>query len=825
MLQIDEGHRALDAVIKRYNGLALSNANEAETRRKVIDEILHSVLGWSTDDISYEERVSEDGETTFADYIIRVASTSMIVEAKRVGEAFLIPSARGSYKLGGILSSGAVGEAICQVRDYCRKKSVPFAVATNGSAWVIFPAVRTDQVTFEETQARVFKDLLQVKERFVEFWELLSRQRVIEGNLEAELLGTNNSEQTTHRLLSLLKEPGYRLGRNSLYEHIEPAVVAALTDEALLETPDALSACYIKSSDRVKYDSRLQIYLQDIKPPLHHKTTRLKGSKGDASLTEKLKQGVVTTPRFIVLLGPVGAGKTTFLHHLRKISAAELINGRIVWLHIDFKKATATDNPRTFIYNQLLNLIESDTEFNLGDWETSIRPAFRTEIENLKRGPLFLLSKADPAEFDRRIATELADQRQKVEPYVEKILRHVTATRPGFLIIDNVDQIVDDRAQQAIFVEAQAIARRINFNVLMSLRDATYLRHRNSPAFDAFQFDSFYVDPPQMAPVLSRRFWYAKEVLKGKSADIRTESGKRMLVKDLSVFFDIVSQSLLSEETGYMIEVMSGGDVRHGLSLVREFLSSGHTSADQALMNYISVGEFSFPKHEVFRGMVLGQRKYYREQESLLLNIYDSKLSGAGLQLLRLHFVGRMVYAASAAAFEGVSVEELIGDLHRLGVSDQDAMRVLQDLTNAHVIATTDGLPVSSQSRVHPTRLGGYIIKELCATFVYTEFCLLDTAIYDQGSWGTLSQATQEIESTHDRALRTERRVKRAREFLSYLAVREDKWIVECKRRGLHDGWNLRLVRDSILPSIEKDFERALRSAAVHYGKRNQKRA
>jgi predicted type IV restriction endonuclease len=796
----------------------MADANEAETRRKVIDEVLHSVLGWTVDDIQFEERTSEDGTTTFADYRISVSTTAFVVEAKRVGACFLLPSKRTSLKLGGVLGNGEVGEAIRQARDYCRRlNSVPFAVVTNGNSWIIFPAVRQDRVSFEDSQARVFASLREVKERFVEFWELLSRQRVMEGNLETELLGKTGGEHEVRKLLSIVRDSGYRLGRNSVYEYIEPAVDAALMDESLLSDAAALAACYVKSSERIKYDSRLQVYLKDAKP-LDHPATRVRSRKNEGAFDAKLKGAPAAQPRFIMLLGPVGAGKTTFLHYTRLVSAAEAMKS-VLWLYLDFKKATDSDEPRGYIYSQLLQLIENDKEFGLGDWDKSIRPAYREYIENLKRGALFLLAKASPAEFDTAIARDLLDQRAKVEPYVETILRHAVGSRPGFLVIDNVDQIVNEGAQQKIFVEAQAIARRIGLNVIMSMRDATYLRHRASPVFDAFQFDSFYVEPPQVRPVLSRRFALAKDVLKGIPADVKTDNGKTVKVKDLSVFFDIVSRSLLNDDTGYMVEVMSGGDIRQGLAYVREFLSSGHTTADRALTVYLADGEYNFPRHEVLRGSVLGQRKYYREDESLLLNVFDARL-GPGAHTLRLHLIGLFVGAASEAGFEGIQVEQLLEEAARLGICEADVQKTLGTLVLRRVLRTEDGAEMSASSRLLPTRLAAYLLKEMAATFAYVEFVLLDTAIHDSAVWERLVALTQEIEGTHEVVARTEKRLERIREFMKYLAVKEDAWIVECKRRGIPQGWGRAWIRETIVPGLEKDLDRVLRSANIRYGKR-----
>lgn len=806
--KIDQGHAALDSLFNKHRDLLLSDANEAETREKVISRILKGVLGWTDEDISWEERCCEDGKTQFADYIVRTATTSFIVEAKRAGAAFSLSTKQKSGKLGGVLREGEVGEAIRQVRDYCRTKHIPFAVVTNGSAWIVFPAVRTDEVTFEETQARIFRDLSDIQSRFVEFWELLSRERVSEGNLEHELLSPERVN-TARRVLSLLHEPGFRLGRNALYEYIEPAVNSALTDEALLNDPEALKVCYVKSSERVKYDSRLQMYVHDAKTYLGHRTVRARSKKSQGYLETKIFQDVLATPRFILVLGTVGSGKTTFLHYTRKVSAAELIEGKIPWFYIDFKKTTANENPREFLYRELLNLIEVDNEFGLGDWEQSIKPSYSEVIRNLERGPLHLLKKSDPASFDREITNAIVAERQQVMPYVERILRNLLSTRAGFLVIDNVDQIEKDERQNEIFVEAQATAQKVGINVIMSVRDGTYLRHRNSPVFDAFQFDSLYIDPPSVLPVLSRRFSYAKQVLARKRAELTLESGIRLKVNDISIFFDIVAQSILSDDAGFMIEMLSGGDVRRGLSLVREFLSSGHTTADRALQAYIEDGRYQFPVHEIFKGAVLGKRKVYREEESLLPNLYCSKLASEPLQLLRFHIVHRLVSLASSPGFEGALVSEISEQLHLVGVPSADVESTLLTLCQARIIRTGDGLALSQKSIIIPTRLAGYIAQILGGSFNYAEMCLLDAYIYDDEVWREIAESTKLIESAPDTVSEVGLRINRLKCFVRYLTRIEERWVVECKRRGLESSWGRQILATQIVPVLEKDFERA----------------
>jgi hypothetical protein len=480
---------------------------------------------------------------------------------------------------------------------------------------------------------------------------------------------------------------------------------------------------------------------------------------------------------------------------------------------VDFKKATKRDDPRAFIYSTLLGFIERDNEFNLGVWEESIQPAYKEVIESLAKGPMHLLKKQDQAAFERHVSEIIMADRQRVEPYVETIVRNQLKRRPGFLIVDNVDQIEDLEAQNAIFSETQAAAQRMGLNVIMSLRDSTYIKSRNAPAFDAFQVESLYVDPPSVLPVLSRRFQYAKTLLTGVPASLTLANGMRFKTGDVGVFFDVVGQSVLAEDAGFMFDVLSGGDIRRGLSLTREFLASGHTTADLALHNYVSDKSYRFAVHEIFKGATLGPRKFFREEESLIPNLFSSKLGSGSLQLLKLRALHFFVTQAQAQTFEGYLAEAFIAELHKAGMAEPDVVQVLGTLVEKKALRTSDGAPYSAASRLLPTRLAGYLLNDLGKKFNYVEMCMMDAVIYDDVTWQAVVELTEAIQAERDSLATIPPRIRRVREFLKYLGVLEEKWIIEARRRNLEQPLREQILANTFFPAIEKDLARVSESA------------
>jgi hypothetical protein len=282
------------------------------------------------------------------------------------------------------------------------------------------------------------------------------------------------------------------------------------------------------------------------------------------------------------------------------------------------------------------------------------------------------------------------------------------------------------------------------------------------------------LDPPPLKNVISKRLTYSKKILEGVPADVPTRGGAHIKVPDLSVFFDIVQRSVLSGEAGDFVDATSDSNIRKGLTLLTNFLTSGHIQADRAISSYLSGDyDYQFPFHEIFKGTMLGQWKHYKEDRAGCLNLFDSRLGVKGLRLLRLHLLKYLRLSAQDQNHLEVPVGKCIELFSKGGVSDDQMIEVLSVLQDFGYITSISGESLDGSSTIAITRSGSYVSKFLNKRLVYVEACSFDTAIEDPNAWADLTSITLQIESEHDIPTRLQLREERMDLFLNYLLTLE----------------------------------------------------
>ena len=414
-------------LIARLSDIRASGGNEADTRFKVIDDILVDVLGWDKADFETEPRVSEDGADHFLDYLVRTAQTVFLIEAKRAQVSFSQLPASRRAPLKGAWFKGDLRRAIIQARDYGRARGVGFCVVTNGDAWIVFAVNRRDLVSFEDTYAIIYQDIEAVLDTdFSEFHALLADDSVIDGSLEQELLGGDSNQIENRRLNRIYDHSFSKLNRTTMFSSIEDEIVTAFSEELISENPELLEKAYVETADRIKFDDRVKMAVLRREQVINTRPMRPVGRDGvDTTAKKVLTTRIKTQPVALLTLGLVGAGKTTFLNYVQKVSGKGFFDQTTVspqahWLYVDFRSYSKSINARSYIYEALFTYVCNNTA--LGDYETSVKKAYDSEIKTLTRGPLALI-KNDQTAIDAKITELMMRDYELKEPYCKRIFR------------------------------------------------------------------------------------------------------------------------------------------------------------------------------------------------------------------------------------------------------------------------------------------------------------------------------------------------------------------------------------------------------------------
>ncbi|MDM1067361.1 hypothetical protein [Myroides odoratimimus] len=737
----------------------LNNESEAQTRFDIIDRIIKEVLQWDNGQISVEEHVEYVG---FIDYLLISGDIKIVIEAKKIGKAFPSPTKKKKLKvLGAVLSKPEIKEALQQAENYAIEKNANIVMVTNGECWCYYPLDYSSKTT-------LYANILFPFDNFNDAEELFNTFSIY--NVENDSLSkinSNNDVILRNKLNYTLNNSDYRLGRNNIADYIAQGINEAIMSEALISDENVLKECYVESDNRARFDKTLQIHLNQYKPKLIEpiKTIKRNKNKDFASFLQVTKPNINTPVTLII--GSVGSGKTTYLKHFEYIKAKDILKEqKFHWIYVDFEKMGKGGDARKFLYKALNNYLLEENVSNPTDYENLIYPAYEKEIEALKKGPFAILSK-NSEKFDDKISEIILKDFEEVEPYVEKVYSYIGSKQMCIIVIDNVDLYEDEKLETDVFSEAIALSKKLNSMTFISLRDSTYIKHKDSSIFNAYELNKFWINPPSFLEVLSKRLMYASRILKDQKATIDLFSGTRLTISDLGLFFKIVQKSVLNQQNSSLLEYLSDRNTRKGIALLSNFLTSGHVQADKALNDYINGDStFSFPFHEIFKGAVLGPWKYYKEDRTEVLNMFDSGLGAKKSQLLNIYLLKYFQLQARIESTE-ISFNEIFNLIKNFGVSIDVCKNILSKLSRFNLLNSNEN--DLEEKKYFITQSGGYYITHLINLFVYIETVLYDTNIYDDELFQRISSSTSLIEENRDIVEKMNQRKDRLIDFFSYL--------------------------------------------------------
>lgn len=784
-----------------------SDRNEDTTRFHLIDTLLLDCLDWDKGDIKTEENYK--GEYT--DYTISLSRPAVILEAKREGNYFVLPEGKKGiqYSIKGLCKDNTkFKEAIEQACGYCNMRGVEIAVVSNGWQLVAFVANRLDGVPPLEGKALVFSSLEQMEGNFLDLWNFLSKNGIKSKKLKNTLCGISLPELPA-KLSSII---GYYPGiqnRNSFQTNLQ--ILSELILEDVIRYQDLehlfLEECYCNAGALSNYatvskeilKSRYENLFEENKAGLDVQSAV--GKKGVNKDFKDISAHSMSR-RPILLIGDVGAGKSTFINHLIKVEAPEIFKDCIT-LKIDLGSSIVLSRDiRDAILDEIIRLLLEEYSIDIFEHDF-VHGIYHKEFSRYKKGiHKEYFERGHEKAIDLTISFFEERQKNKNE-HIKSALYHLAKGRKKQIVIfiDNCDQRDYDTQQMAFLISQEIADNWQPVTVFVSLRPETFHNSIKEGALSGYHPKAFTIAPPRLDNVIEKRLEFARKITNGEIPLAKFEGSVGL---NLSTLGELIEVLIYSFENNYdlytFIDNICNGNIRLGIDIVKNFLGSGHVNTQKIVDIYKKQGRYTIPLHEFIRAVIYGNNKHFDPESSYIVNLFDINYEDKKehfLVLILLSILNSKVTSGKDKGFaETVQVSNHLQGLNftidQVDKSINEAIsKKLIETSGRGTAISTDKLP----SSLRITTTGAYHLNYLCSQFTYIDAIIVDTPVFDDA-------LRQEIQDTFN----ISERIGRAKIFIEYL---DNAW-QEFSKKPTQFDWT------KLSSAIKKDIRRVESKSSQH---------
>ena len=787
--------------------------NEADTRHKLIDLVLHSVLAWPKNRVSVEEYI----RLGYADYILKRSNGDpvILVEAKKEGKFFQLPapSKKGErycyLNLKKLMSDPAIGEAIRQVRTYCVDIGCEFAAITNGHEWIFFKTFERSQ-RWDELKAFVIRGLNFFSEDYTKANNSFSFRSITDTASLVELL---TSSPPKDRAIFYPKDRINAFSRsvdsNRLASDLRPTVnkyFGVIYDD----DPEFMKRCYVSQRDEKSSFDGVRALIQDNLTPYFEDfgVKQLEDGPQGGQIGEKIAKYVKRSKRgeVLVLFGGKGAGKSTFIRRLLHHDTPKWLNDHSVIVILDLLNVPEDiETINEYIWRSMVEKLDIDKVLQ-SDRENLIFELFGDLFEVAKRQDLSGL-KPDSEAYNVRLNDLVATWKKDRHNCAEKLVRNCNLSGKGVVVVlDNTDQY-SGSVQDYCFTTAQEIAEYLGCTVLISMREERFYNSKMHGVLDAFQNSGFHISSPQPAVVFRKRIDYAIDILENSRK-------QTLAVTDAIRYLKVVKEELYKENShlANFLTACAHGDTRLSLDLFRSFLLSGYTNVDEIL----SAPNWNFQIHQVLKPVMVPTRFYYDETISDIPNIFQLRHNRHCS-----HFTGMRILRKLAKSVEGgdagyVPVAQLQTFFAETFNMSDDMKENLDILLMRGFVEARNRLDCYSEDldAVKITPYGVYMLNELAYYFSYIDLVSVDCGIFDETVSNHLSEAARDefdFFIRRERMRRVDLRLEKVDVFLQYLANEEARE---------REKYRLAMPKDEMFTTIARNVFRREKARVQRSAKR-----
>ncbi len=711
------------------------NVSEADTRVKVIDRILKECLFWPESCIRREG----SADRGYYDYIIENNNRKLLViEAKKKGTPFTLPKKvidKRKYKIDGcIKTSKFIQEAIEQVQRYCSDIGCRYAIASNGYAWIIFRAIRED-IPWKNGDCIIYGSAGNIKKNFIDFWNLLSHDNVINGSLDKAFSTEIHKPINYYRPNKYLYNPDAPMLRNSYHNQLNPFVENIFRDISSKEQIDILKKCYVWGKSLNIIDTDLNLIIKDSIPQFIEKeggvdtTPSYKSDNGNLGqqISKSLNKNYGS---LFLLLGGIGSGKTTYINRYLNYIGKDFLDKFAVCFYVDFlAPPSSSDEAEIFLYNSILTQFRTNYGHLNIESHDSLCDIYADKIKLLKETyPLNFNFETN--EFHNKLSNKLEEWTKYNIDYVSRLIRQTRKyDKTCVLFVDNVDQLSPEY-QSKIFLISQKAARDLQSVVVIALREESYYAASIRHTFTAYNNRKFHIASPAFSYLISIRLKYCRELLTLSETEIQfiLKSGIFFDKTKISNFLNIIERSIFRQNRNInrFIEAISFGNMREALDMFSTFLYSGTTNVDKMLKIYDRDGKYFVAFHEFAKSIILGDRKFFKDSVSKIINLFEISQRKNSSHFTSIRLLSLLLSYHNISNSEGrgfISINEIIDTFIDIFDNEMDIKFTMNRLLSKQLIQldTRSLQTIEKSNFVRITSAGYYYYKYLIRSFTYLD--------------------------------------------------------------------------------------------------------
>ena len=740
---LDGAFDACQRIVNEAAGNLPQIKTEEDVKVQIITRILTEVLGWGFKDIG-TERKHENG---FSDFVLTDAGTEcLLVEAKRIGEVHLSGQETERLRHLKISGPGLKGclDGIEQAAGYALGNGIEVAVLTDGVVWVVFKTFVPGE-SYKSKKAFVFPSLDSILGSFEDFFDLLAKPQ-----FRGKVFKTKFDilHERRHLLAKSLNAPIERASihlerKSDLAFDLEP-VFDRFFDRLGAEDDAMLVECFVETRESRIADFSLEKITAKVLGNLAAPSKDV-----DRELSSLIEKAVkVESGQTVFIVGPTGAGKSTFLTRFFQKTLAPVVRRDCLVTRINCLDFSGVpESTLSCLTDELVDSLEKQIFKDGLPTFPELQGLYHHEYERRARGVHANLYKRDKVAFKEKFGEFLDETVEKDrEGYLRRILKDVVSNRHKLpiLVVDNTDEFPLELKEQ-IFQFTQALARHtIHCLLIFPITDKSAWSFSKTDIFGIYQSRSFFLPTPPPREVFRKRIGFLKERLTDeKPEEMRKEyfigQGINLSIRNLDAFAEILESVFVDQDyTSRTIGELSNYNIRRTMLLSKRVITSAALDVEDLLKSYF-VGKITVPDYSRFlEALIKGDYSEYLVGDCPeLFPVFevDDQYRESPLTALRiLALLDATRRSGRDAESRHLSVQSIVDYFEAAGCPDDAVDRMLKRLFEAGLIEAFDLSieSLSSSQRLAISHCGKAHLRLATLNQVFFEQMALTTAISNE---------------------------------------------------------------------------------------------